>query len=109
MTDFAQYPYEALQAVGTGLTTISEQISTSSRNAFEVVGFTPDQSRIDEALGHFRTEWEASLNKLGENIGGFGDTSTQIGTMIGQFDATLAASMKPGSAPAGPSSPHGPV
>lgn len=109
MTDFAQYPYEALQAVGSSLTTISEQISTQSKNAFEVLGFTPDQSRIDEALGHFRSEWEASLTKLGENIGGFGDTSTQIGTVSGQFDAALAASMKPGGASAGSSPAHGPV
>jgi hypothetical protein len=107
VTDFARYPYEVLQAVGSSLTTISEQISAKTRSAFEVLGFTPDQSRIDEALGHFRREWEASLNKLGENIGGFGDTSTQIGAMSGQFDAALAASMKPGSASTG--SLHGPV
>lgn len=108
MTDYAQYPYEALQAVGSSLTTISEQISTKSKNAFEVLGFTPDQSRINEALGHFRSEWEASLTKLGENIGGFGDTSTQIGTMSGEFDATLASSMKPGGSGASQST-HGPV
>ena len=109
MTDFAQYPYEALRAVGSSLTTISEQIATKSKNAFEVLGFTSDQSRINDALGHFRSEWEASLTKLGENIGGFGDTSTQIGTMSGQFDATLAASLKPGGTAAGPPSSPGPV
>ncbi len=109
MTDFAQYPYEALQAVGSSLATISEQISTKSKNAFEVVGFTPDQSRIDEALGHFRSEWETSLTKLGENIGGFGDVSTQIGTMSGQFDATLATAMNPGGASGASHSTHGPV
>lgn len=99
MTDYAQYPFEALQAVGSSLTTISEQISSQSKNAFEVLGFTPDQARIDEALGNFRSEWEASLTKLGENIGGFGDTSTQIGTMSGQFDAQLATSLRPGGSP----------
>lgn len=99
MTDFAQYPYQALQTVGSSLTTISEQISTQSKNAFEVLGFTPDQSRINDALGHFRSEWEASLKKLGENIGGFGETSTQIGTMSAEFDAQLATSLRPGSGP----------
>ena len=108
MTDYAQYPYEALQAVGSNLTTISEQISSQSKNAFEVLGFTADQSRINDALGHFRSEWEASLNKLGENIGGFGDTSTQIGTMSGEFDAQLASSMNPGGGSSGPTGP-GPV
>ena len=105
MSDFAQYPYEALQAVGSQLSNISEQISSKSRNAFEVAGFTPDQARINEAVSHFRSEWEASLRKLGENIGGFGDISTQIGTMSGQFDAALAKSLRPGAAS---SSGHGP-
>ena len=42
-------------------------------------------------------------------IGGFGDTSTQIGTMSGQFDATLAATLRPAGG-AGSSQPtHGPV
>lgn len=109
MTDFAQYPFQALQAVGSSLTTISEQISSQSKNAFEVLGLTPDQSRIDEALGHFRSEWEASLKKLGENIGGFGDTSTQIGTMSGQFDAELATALQPGGAPGASQSGHRPV
>ncbi|MET3805634.1 hypothetical protein ABIB25_002638 [Nakamurella sp. UYEF19] len=96
MSDFAQYPYEALQAVGSNLTTISDQIGSKSKNAFEILGFTADQDRINSALGHFRSEWEASVKKLGENIGGFGDTSTQIGSMSAQFDAQLASSMQPG-------------
>ena len=109
MSDFAQYPYEALQAVGTSLTTISEQISAKSKNAFEVLGFTADQSRINDALDHFRSEWEASLKKLGENIGGFGDISAQIGTMSGQFDAALAAGMRPAGASAASHPMHGPA
>jgi hypothetical protein len=96
MSDFAQYPYEALQAVGGNLTDISEQIGSKSRNAFEIIGFTSDQDRINSALDHFRSEWEASVKKLGDNIGGFGDTSTQIGTMAGQTDAELAEAMSQG-------------
>lgn len=103
MTDFAQYPYAALQAVGTSLGTISEQIGSKSKNAFEVEGFTSDQSRINDALGDFRSEWEASVKKLGDNIGGFGETSTQIGTIAAQTDVELAKAMSPG----GSGGPHG--
>lgn len=98
MSDFAQYPYQALQAVGSNLTTISDQIGSKSKNAFEILGFTSDQDRINGALGHFRSEWEASVKKLGDNISGFGETSTQIGTMSAQFDEQLASSMNPGGA-----------
>lgn len=108
MSDFAQYPFEELQAVGRSLTAIAEQISGQSKLAFEVEGLTADQARIAEALGHFRSEWQASLNKLGENIGSFGDMSTQIGTMSGQFDAELATMLRPGGAPVSVHSGRGP-
>ena len=98
MSDFAQYPYEVLEAVGSQLTGISDQVSATSKNAFEIGGLTSDQARISEALDDFRHEWEASLTKLGENIGGFGDTSTQIGTLSGQFDNELGRSMRVGGA-----------
>ena len=102
-TPFAQYPYAALQAVGTNLGGISEQIGSKSKGAFEILGFTEDQSRINDALGHFRSEWEASVKKLGENIGGFGDLSTQIGIIAAQTDEELARAMRPGGSGGGPS------
>jgi len=98
MSEYAQYPYEALQAVDGNLAGISEQLGSKSKGAFEIIGFTQDQDRINSALGDFRSEWEQSVKKLGENIGGLGDISTQIGTMVAQFDAELAKSMNPGGA-----------
>ena len=100
-TPFAQYPYAALQTVGTNLGEISEQIGSKSKGAFEIIGLTEDQSRINDALGHFRSEWEASVKKLGENIGGFGDLSTQIGTIAAQTDEELAKAMRPGGSGSG--------
>jgi hypothetical protein len=101
MSDYAQYPYEALQAVGTNLADIADRIGSSSKDAFEIAGFTTDQDRINQALADFRDEWKESVQKLGENIGGFGDISRQIGTMTAEFDAELARSMRPaaGAAP----------
>lgn len=96
MSDFAQYPHQALRAVGSSLGDIADQIGSSRRNAFEVMGLAHDQDRIRSALDRFRGEWEASVAKLGDNIGGLGETSTQIGDLSGQFDAELAASMSPG-------------
>jgi hypothetical protein len=96
MSDFAQYPYEALEAVGSNLSAISEKLGDNTRSAFEIIGLSADQDRIYSALGNFQREWEASVTKLGENIGSFGDTSTQIGVMAGQFDAEVARSMSPG-------------
>ena len=106
MSDFAQYPYTALQSVGSNLGNISDQIGSKSKNAFEVDGFTQDQSRINDALGHFRSEWEASVKKLGDNIGGFGDTSTQIGAMAAQTDTELAKAMRPGGSGAAHGGSH---
>jgi len=96
MSEFAQYPYQALQAVGSNLTGISDQLGSKAKDAFQIAGFTQDQDRINQALGDFQSEWEQSVNKLGENIGGFGDISNRIGTMAAQFDAELAKSMNPG-------------
>lgn len=103
MSDYAQYPYEALKSVGSNLANISDQIGSKSKNAFEISGLTSDQDRINSALGHFRSEWEASVKKLGDNIGGLGQTSTQIGTLAAATDTGLARAMNPGGgAPAGP-------
>src|ERR1700710_454092 len=96
MSDFAQYPFQALQEVGRAGAGISEEIGSNSRNAFQVDGLTVDQDRISAALDHFRDAWEASLKKLGENIGGLGEISTQIGTMSAEFDGALAQALSPG-------------
>ncbi|SDO77633.1 hypothetical protein SAMN04515671_1965 [Nakamurella panacisegetis] len=101
-TPHAQYPYAALQSVGANLRGISEQIGSKSKGAFDIAGLTQDQSRINDAIGHFRSEWEASVKKLGENIGGFGELSTQIGTIAAQTDEELAKAMRPGGSAGGP-------
>ena len=97
MSDYAQYPFQALETVGRDLADIRDRIGSKSTNAFEVHGLAADQARIGAALEHFRTEWEASVKKLAENIGGFGDLSAQIGAMSAQFDDELARSLSPGS------------
>ncbi len=98
MSDFVQYPFQALQDVGRAVAGISERIASGSTNAFEVNGLGADQDRISAALDHFRQEWAASLKKLGENIGGLGDVSTQIGRMSGEFDGALSRALSPGGA-----------
>ncbi len=96
MSDFVQYPFQALQDVGRAVAGISERIASGSTNAFEIGGLDFDQARIGAALDHFRSEWEASLQKLGENIGGFGAISTQLGAISASFDRELATSLNPG-------------
>jgi hypothetical protein len=102
MTDYAQYPHEVLTALGGNLTTISDTLGSSSKGSYEIIGFTPDQSPINDALGDFKSEWDASVKKLGENIGDFGDLSKQIGQMAAETDQALAQAMSTGgSAPTG--------
>jgi hypothetical protein len=96
MSDYAQYPFQALETVGRDLANIRDRIGSKSTNAFDVHGLAADQAGIGAALDHFRSEWAASLKKLAENIGGFGDLSAQIGAMSEQFDDGLARSMSPG-------------
>jgi hypothetical protein len=96
MSDYAQYPFQALATVGRDLVDIRDRIGSASKNAFEVRGLAADQARISSALDHFRDEWAASVQKLAENIGGFGELSAQIGAASGQFDDELARSMSPG-------------
>ena len=98
MSDYAQYPFAALQSVGGELATISERIGSTSGDAFRTKGLAADQASISAALDHFRSEWQASLQKLGENIGGFGDTSAQIGALSAQFDEELSRAMTTGVA-----------
>ena len=97
MSDYAQYPFQALETVGRDLADIRDRIGSKSTNAFEVHGLAADQARIGAALDHFRSEWAASVKKLAENIGGFGDLSVQIGAMSEQFDDDLARAMRPGA------------
>lgn len=104
MTAFAQYPYAALQSVGSNLNSISEQVESDSKGAVDVDGLGGDQSDIAGAIGDFRDEWKYSVDKLGENIGNFGDLSKQIGEMAGGLDQALADAMRVGggAAPGGP-------
>lgn len=97
-TPYAHYPYERLQAVGTSLGMISDQVGSRSRGAAEVEGLTADQDRINAALGAFRDEWHESVKKLGESIRQFGILSGQIGAMAGGLDQALAAAMRVGGA-----------
>lgn len=96
MSDYAQYPFEALATVGRDLGDIRERIGSESKNAFEVRGLAADQARIGSALDHFRNDWAASVQKLAANIGGFGDLSAQIGFLSARFDEELARSLSPG-------------
>jgi hypothetical protein len=97
MTDYAQYPTEVLITVGGNLNDISDTLSSSSKGAYEILGFSADQSPINDALGDFKSEWDASVKKLGENIGDFGDLSKQIGQMAADTDQALADAMHPGT------------
>jgi hypothetical protein len=104
MSDYAQYPFQALATVGRDLVEIRDRIGSEAKNAFEVHGLAADQARISSSLDHFRSEWAASVQKLAENVGGFGDLSVQIGATSAQFDDDLARSLSPGgrgSHPAG--------
>jgi hypothetical protein len=96
MTDYAQYPHEVLIALGGNLTDISDTLGSSSKGSYEIIGFTQDQAPINDALGDFKSEWDASVKKLGENIGDFGDLSKQIGQMAAQTDEALAQAMSTG-------------
>ncbi|MTD15257.1 hypothetical protein GIS00_15045 [Nakamurella sp. YIM 132087] len=97
MTDYAKYPYATLQSLGSNLTGISETVSSSSKGSYDVSGLSGDQGDISNALGDFRDEWEASVDKLGESIGGYGELTTQIGDMSQGLDQALADAMNPGA------------
>ena len=97
MTAYAQYPVDELQTVGGNLKTIADKLNSSSRGADDVDGLAGDQSRIQDAVHGFRSEWKASVDKLKENIGTIGDVSQQIGQLAGSTDDQLAKAMSPGS------------
>lgn len=96
MTAYAKYPYATLLSVGGKLGTISDQLDTKDKGASDVNGLSGDQQSISDGIGDFRDEWGESIRKLKENIGGFGELSTQIGTMVGDADHELAKAMRPG-------------
>jgi hypothetical protein len=97
MTAYAKYPYATLLSVGKQLTTISDQLDSHDKGASTVHGLSDDQQAIADGIGDFRDEWGESIKKLQENIGTFGELSTQIGTMVGDADAELGKAMRPGS------------
>lgn len=96
MTVYAQYPYATLLSVGGTLGTIADQLAANDKGASDVHGLSGDQQSIADGIGDFRDEWGESIRQLKENIGTFGELSTQIGTMVGNTDAELAKAMQPG-------------
>ena len=97
MTVYAQYPYATLLSVGGTLGTIADQLAANDKGAIiyqlHVKSFFDAN---DDGIGDFRDEWGESIRQLKENIGTFGELSTQIGTMVGNTDAELAKAMQPG-------------
>jgi len=93
VTVYAKYPYATLLSVGGQLGTISEQLDSKDKGASSVDGLSGDQQSIADGIGDFRDEWGESIKKLKENIGNFGELSTQIGTMVASADTELAKAM----------------
>jgi hypothetical protein len=94
-TPYAKYPYATLKSIGTKLTGVHNTLSQGDKGAKDVNGLSDDQSDINSHIGDFRGEWDASVKKLQENIGGFGTLSTNIGGMVEGFDADIAKALKP--------------
>ncbi len=94
------YPYTKLVQIGGDLTDISQKLAADDGAAYDVAGLDdPAQHPIKDAIGDFREEWEASVRKLGKNIGSSGELSTQIGTTVGAFDQQVADGLRPATAP----------
>lgn len=94
-TPYAKYPYATLKAIGSKLTGVHTTLSQGDKGAKDVGGLSDDQSDINHHIGDFRGEWDASVKKLQENIGGFGNLSTSIGGMVESFDAEIAKALRP--------------
>ena len=59
-------PYDTLISIGTELKTVSDGITGDKRAAYDVDGLDdPAQHDISSAIGDFRDEWKASVEKLG--------------------------------------------
>lgn len=95
---YVKYPYATLSWIGTALTSVQSDLGHHDHAAYSVDGLSDHQSKIRSAIGDFRDEWKYSVDKLGENIGNFGQISSQIGAMVGQFDEKAAEALRPKSA-----------
>ena len=100
-TPNAQYPHETLTQIGSKLTGIHQTLDSDDKGAKNVDGLSGDQNDINDKIGDFRDEWEASIKKLKENIGTLGTLSGNIGTMVAGFDSDLAKGLKPGGGSGG--------
>lgn len=94
---YARYPYATLGWIGQALTSVHSDLGHHDHGAYSVDGLTDYQSKIHGAIDGFRDEWKASVTKLGDNIGDFGDISSKISTMVGEFDEKAAKAMRPKS------------
>ena len=74
MTTKSQYPIDVLLSAGTKVTTVSTTLGGEKASAYPADGLGADQSRITGAIDGFRDEWSASVDKLMESIGGFGNS-----------------------------------
>ena len=92
---YVQFPYATLSWIGTALTSVHAGLGHHDHAAYSVDGLSHHQSRIHGAIDSFRDEWKYSVDRLGENIGTFGQLSSQIGTMVGQFDEQAAEALRP--------------
>jgi hypothetical protein len=92
---YVQFPYTTLNWIGQALTSVHSDLGHHDHAAYSVDGLSDHQSHIHSAIDGFRNEWKYSVDKLGENIGSFGELSSQIGTMVGQFDEKAGEAMRP--------------
>lgn len=95
MSSYAKIPYATLTSIGGTLTGVHDTLDSGDKGAHEVDGLSGDQSDINSAIGDFRGEWDASVKRIKENIGGLGGLSKDIGAGVGGFDADVAKSMTP--------------
>lgn len=100
-------PFDSLLAIGTELNAVSANVATGDGAAFDVAGLDdPAHEPIRSALDDFRSQWEASVRTLGNNIGALGEISLQIGQTVQQVDAAIAAALAPPTAAATVPSPN---
>lgn len=101
---YVQFPYEVLSQLGTNLSDVSTRLGESHHGASDCAGLGSDgQGDIQNAVGHFRSEWKTSISDLLDEIGKWGGLSKAIGAMVDQFDQQTAAAMTPGGGSTAPS------
>lgn len=93
---YVQFPYETLVALGQNLTSLSEQLQGEERGAYAIAGLSTETAAIEQAIEDFRGEWKTSLLELTTNIGSWGGLSAAIGKLVADFDAQVAAALRPG-------------